>query len=365
MSRSIFSVVTYALLVLPLAAVLAAPSAPAVPTPGAPAPAAPTQWGRGQRLDADLHKNGRDIRALFADATGSVRPSIVRLEDRIGRRLALGTIVDADGWILTKASEVEDFARCELADGRSYPGRVVGVDREYDLALVQIEARDLEPIEWADEGPRVGQWVVTTGATDSVPLGLGVVSVPVREIPIRSGMLGVMLDMTRVRPTVSEVIEETAAAAAGLRTGDVILKVDGRSTLHRTALQTLIRSYRVGATVGLRVLRGADEIEVVVSLGPRDLTPDSELLAGDLSRLRSGFPQALQHDTTLQPNECGGPLLDIDGRAIAINAARASRTASYAIPASVVRELLPELKSGKLAPNAEHTTAAAAKPRSL
>ena len=44
------------------------------------------------------------------------------------------------------------------------------------------------------------------------------------------------------------------------------------------------------------------------------------------------------------------PLVDLDGRTVAINIARAGRVASFAVPASVVLPLLEELKSGKLNP---------------
>jgi len=59
-----------------------------------------------------------------------------------------------------------------------------------------------------------------------------------------------------------------------------------------------------------------------------------------LSKNRSGYDLALQHDCPLEPKDCGGPLVDLDGRVVGINVARAGRVKSYAIPSSVVRELL-------------------------
>jgi serine protease Do len=43
-------------------------------------------------------------------------------------------------------------------------------------------------------------------------------------------------------------------------------------------------------------------------------------------------------------------VVDLQGKAVGINIARAGRTESYAIPAEVVQGLLSDLKSGKLAP---------------
>src|SRR5262249_11927645 len=45
---------------------------------------------------------------------------------------------------------------------------------------------------------------------------------------------------------------------------------------------------------------------------------------------------------------CGGPLVDLDGKTVGINIARAGRTETYAIPSEEVQALLADLKSGKL-----------------
>jgi S1-C subfamily serine protease len=50
----------------------------------------------------------------------------------------------------------------------------------------------------------------------------------------------------------------------------------------------------------------------------------------------SGFDRVIQHDTVLDPDECGGPVLDIAGRVVGLNIARAGRVVSYALPASLV-----------------------------
>ncbi len=50
----------------------------------------------------------------------------------------------------------------------------------------------------------------------------------------------------------------------------------------------------------------------------------------------SGFDRVFQHDTVLDPDECGGPVLDTSGRVVGINIARAGRVVSYALPSSLV-----------------------------
>ena len=66
---------------------------------------------------------------------------------------------------------------------------------------------------------------------------------------------------------------------------------------------------------------------------------------GAVSHRRDDFPAAIQHDSVLRPNDCGGPVVDAAGNVIGINIARADRTASYALPSATVLALLDKLKS--------------------
>jgi serine protease Do len=74
------------------------------------------------------------------------------------------------------------------------------------------------------------------------------------------------------------------------------------------------------------------------------------MLGGPVSKRASDFPAVFQHDTVLRPADCGGPLVDLSGKAIGINIARAGRTETYALPADIITPLLEPLMSGKLAP---------------
>ena len=42
---------------------------------------------------------------------------------------------------------------------------------------------------------------------------------------------------------------------------------------------------------------------------------------------------------------CGGPLVNLDGKAVGLNIARADRVATYALPARLVKQSLDSLKS--------------------
>ena len=63
------------------------------------------------------------------------------------------------------------------------------------------------------------------------------------------------------------------------------------------------------------------------------------------SQRADGFDLAIQHDTVLQNWQCGGPLMNLDGKAVGLNIARAGRVASYALPGSVVRPAIARLQA--------------------
>src|SRR5687768_11613062 len=99
----------------------------------------------------------------FRDATSKAAPSVVRVECD-GKETALGVIVGADGWVLTKAHDLAGHLRCKLKDGRALDANLVGVHGEHDLAMLKVTANGLRAIEWAhSEQVRSGSWVASVG----------------------------------------------------------------------------------------------------------------------------------------------------------------------------------------------------------
>ncbi len=99
-----------------------------------------------------------------------------------------GFVVGADGLILTNSHVVEgaDEVRVKLTDRREFKGKVVGVDKQTDIALVRIDAKDLKPVKLGDPSQiRVGEWVLAIGS----PFGFensvtaGIVSATSRSLP--------------------------------------------------------------------------------------------------------------------------------------------------------------------------------------
>src|ERR1043166_2891368 len=101
-----------------------------------------------------------------------------------------GFIVDKNGYIINNNHVVEDVDHIRVrmhGDSTEYRARLIGVDRETDVAVVKIEPkRPLSPVTIGNsDGVQVGDWAVAIGS----PFGLeatvtaGIVSATGRDVP--------------------------------------------------------------------------------------------------------------------------------------------------------------------------------------
>jgi serine protease Do len=266
-----------------------------------------------------------------------------------GRQVALGTIVDSTGLIVTKASELTSAATCELHDGSRHPAEVVGTDHGSDLALLRIAQEDLPTIVWSEQDPpSLGGWVVTPGLVE-LPVAIGIVSVAPHRV--RGGVLGIQMTEDDLGPRITFVVPGSGAAVAGLAPGDIITHVDEKPIATSDDMIATTSNRLPDDTLQLQILRDGEKRRVIATLGSVSDTLTSrraqfqERLGTPLSRRRFLFPLALEHDSVLAPNQCGGVLVNLDGEAIGINVARASRISCYAIPASVALPILKSLQT--------------------
>jgi S1-C subfamily serine protease len=266
--------------------------------------------------------------------------------------LGSGFIIDKSGFVLTNAHVVDkaDKVTVRLKDGRTFEGKVQGVDEVTDLALVKINASVDLPVAalGSSSQVQVGDWAIAVGN----PLGLdntvtlGIVSTLRRtsrdvgiggnkrlefiqtdaainpgnsggplvnasgevigiNTAIRGDAMGIgfaipidkakaiasqlqrgekvvhpfigigMEDLTpelaktiNSNPNspiqlpevkgilVARVVPNSPAASAGIRPGDVILQVDGKSVNNGEQLLNIVEQSRIGQTLQLKVQRG-------------------------------------------------------------------------------------------------------------
>jgi S1-C subfamily serine protease len=190
-------------------------------------------------------ENTKGLDALAIPAHRSVVTVLAR-----DKPVALGLVIAADGWVVTKASALSGPLVCRLADGRKLEASLKGKSEKHDLALLHIRAKDLPAAVWSDDSvPTVARIVANIGP-EPTPLSFGMVCSGVGSIPA---------------------------------------------------------------------------------------------VKGELAR---GFSDVFVHDGLLNSQQCGGPVVDATGKAVALTIATRilDDTRTYAIPGAVVRKTVDELR---------------------
>ena len=92
-------------------------------------------------------------------------------QERVERGTGSGFIISSDGRLITNAHVISgaDSVKVTLKDGRTFQGRVVGVDPVTDVAVVKIEAKKLPTVSLGTSEKLIpGEWAIAIGN----PLGL-------------------------------------------------------------------------------------------------------------------------------------------------------------------------------------------------
>lgn len=263
-----------------------------------------------------------------------------------------GFIITEDGYAVTNNHVVKGASEVSVmfSDGRELDAKVIGTDPKTDLALLKIDSGEkFIPVKFADDKPRVGDWVVAVGN----PFGLGgtvttgIISGAGRDIgagpydnflqidaPINRGnsggpafnlkgevvgintaifspsggsvgigfaipastaeaivadlkddgnvtrgWLGVQIQQVSKdiatsigldKPTgtlIAAVTKDSPAEKSGLRTGDTILKVDGRDVKGPKELSRAVAKLKPGTSVEFTIFRNGKQRKVKVSIG--------------------------------------------------------------------------------------------------
>lgn len=326
--------------------------------------------------------NGPQTRELLGGLDQRTAPHSGWLENGKGKPLCAITFVSAQGHFLTKASEAArlDKLRLRLGTGGA-PLKVRELRRDVKLDLLLGQALPGEnavvfvPVRWIDQPPStLGEWLFSP-ALDSISEApsqtrwqtqprLGVLSAARRPIPGQGAAMGITMaepprDPASSHPQgvlITAVADDSPARAAGLRAQDLLIEVAGQPVLSMESVNTLVRKRQPGEEIVLRLLRDGQEIARRVRLASRTRVmanfQGEDYANGGVSIRTDDFPSVLQHDLPLNPHDMGGPLFDLQGRAIGINIARADRISTYALPVDLFRKRLDTwLKAAKEPPS--------------
>ena len=126
-----------------------------------------------QRDGSPAERPDGSVAAIAAAAVPSV--VTIHIDGPAGGGTGSGWVYDDAGHIVTNHHVVESAGgsgsvRIELSDGSRHDARIVGRDDSYDLAVLKIQATDIEPLTiGSSDDVVVGDEVVAVGS----PLGLG------------------------------------------------------------------------------------------------------------------------------------------------------------------------------------------------
>jgi serine protease Do len=245
---------------------------------------APTTAPKAAAAPVAGASDARRLGDAFADVAERVSPSVVQIDVTTGERgagfrwskaeavqrgLGSGVIFQGDGAILTNNHVIEDARTItvRLRDGRMFPARLVGRDPSTDLAVVRIDAKNLQPANFADsDAARVGEWVLAIGS----PFGLGH-SVTTGVLSAK-GRGGVGIN------AVEDYLQTDASINPG-NSGGPLVNLDGKVL----GINTMIVSKGQGiglavpATIARRVaeqlMKTGRVDRAFIGLGLQDLTP--------------------------------------------------------------------------------------------
>jgi serine protease Do len=194
-----------------------------------------------------------------------------------------GVVVDAEGWIVTNAHVVEgardvrvDLLQPAVAGGsilrprsRRLAARVVGVDRETDVAVLKVEQAGLPALPFGDsEALHQGQVVLAFGS----PLGLensvslGVVSAVARQLRPDDPMIYVQTDASINPGNSGGPLVDVAARMVGLNTM-ILSQSGGNEGIGLAAPGNIVRSVYEQIRRGGRVRRG------IIGVRAQTITP--------------------------------------------------------------------------------------------
>lgn len=185
------------------------------------------QTGAGEDIELPGLQAKGEVKIItleeFNDAVSKVvedaTPSVVNIKVKVKQQdifgqeylaegVGSGVIYTQSGYILTNnhvAGNAEELL-VTLYDGSEYPAKLVGADKDTDVAVVKIDAPDLKAASFTSiENVKVGEMAIAIGS----PFGLsqtvtvGVVSAKGRDIAISSDMLP-MVDLIQTDAAINQ-----------------------------------------------------------------------------------------------------------------------------------------------------------------
>jgi|JI10StandDraft_1071094.scaffolds.fasta_scaffold97263_3 serine protease Do len=287
--------------------------------------------------------NGAATLNALNDLKAGVLRSTASLVDEKGGHLIAATWVSDDGYFLAPASAVTrpEKDKLRLPEGRSFPFKVVHRAADLDLLLGKVtDLPKTQPVNWGtSRSLNMGQWLCTS-KEGGQELRIGVISALRRQIPGMGAALGIRMEEAQREDDkgvkITGIAEDSPAEAAGLEANDVILTLAGKAVGKFQQVHEIVSRRQPGEEIEVRYRRKDKIATCTVRLASRTKVLSNwegeDFGNGGISIRTDNYPDILQHDIPLAPEDMGSPLVDLNGRAVGINISRVDRVTTFALP---------------------------------
>lgn len=192
---------------------------------------------KAKKQDKKLQRQMNPFYQFFGDQFGNSPFDMPQQQDQ--EASGSGVIISNDGYIVTNNHVVDgaDEIKVNLYDNREYKAKVIGVDPNTDLAVLKIEAKDLQYLTFANSDEvQVGQWVLAVGNPFNLAstVTAGIVSAKTRNINILREKAGNL--------AIESFIQTDAAVNPG-NSGGALVDLNGNLIGINSAIATPTGSY--------------------------------------------------------------------------------------------------------------------------
>ncbi len=140
-------------------------------------------------IKTEIVSKGNSYYDFFGSLLEQLYGGQMQIPDNVSVGYGSGVVVSPDGYIVTNNHVVEGASKIEVTfnDKHKRTATIIGNDPSTDLALIKVDAKDLEYLTFADSDEvKVGEWVLAVGNPFNLTstVTAGIVSAKARNINI-------------------------------------------------------------------------------------------------------------------------------------------------------------------------------------
>jgi serine protease Do len=295
---------------------------------------------------SDLHAN------VIKTAKEDQKNAVLISSSQEGKTIEIhGTLIKVNHltYIVSKSSMIGTNLLLKLPKGRSIQINVRYRDKSSDLVLLEAVGKlkggisqDAFVKDSINE-ETLGDFLtsVMPGDETSVVGIIGTKNFTLNKVA-SMGYLGAAVAFAT--PVAITVVQPGSPAGnADFQVGDQLVSINNMQITKPEDYGNTLMKYWQGDTVKFELMRKGTIFhkEIVLTVRPeRPATHPADLFKGGKSVRRDGFNTVFAHNADVNPEQCGGPVIDMYGNFYGINIARFSRTSTVAIPAANILSFL-------------------------